>query len=321
MKRWTAALCLMLLAAAPVRARNADAALEMLIAPNNGRPACVSAGQGFEILLGTNGAQLTLEALGKAYPLEAGDAVPWGTGVRLHCTVPEAVPPGVYALRAGQDVNPAAVHVLAEAPAEYLLAFMAAPGPGGGAPDDVLRAAIGDAHSQGAALFVLAGVHQGFERLARVLDDAPLPVHVIPAGNGARAFQRYFGPAQGAFRFGPDGYLCFTAGEGPAVAEPGNDAAVLQRWQRKLRSSRWRIGLGGRAGALMDLRLQLVLFVDNPLDYCLIAETPAGEAAPPIVRSPWGSTQIGAPPASAQGFVLIHVTPAGLRPLLDAAPE
>jgi hypothetical protein len=307
-------LLLAILGAFPLQAlgRSADGQLGTLVLPNNGRPACVLAGDTIEVLLHGDEHLLQLESGGESYPLRVEARGREAQYLRLSCTVPKDLAPGIYALRAGEDRNPASVFVYAEMPETYTLATLPLR-----ADDDLPDASVlTEAHAAGAALLAIVGVDAAAAALVSPLDAAPLPVVLIPHANAVRAFERVFGPANGGFRFGPDGYLCFVSADVAQVDTIDAGDATLERWQRTLRPSRWRIGLGDRVVSLMGMRRQFVLFVDNPLDYCLVAEATDVGVGAPVFRSAWGRTTIGVPVLGGEGLTFIQVDASGLRPIV-----
>ena len=309
MKRLLPMLALVLAISAPAPARDATGALHTLLVPNSGLPACVVPGDAFEILARTESGKISLEQGAASVSLEVRESILTGQAVRLTCDVPQGTASGAWALRVGDDVNLGAVFVLPERPQTYSLAFLSLHA--GMLPD---AAVLGAAAEAGAALLVVTAVQEAFAPLVPILDAAPLPVVVCPPAEGPREFARYFGPVDTGFRYGPDGFIRFSAAVGPTLEDVGGEDAALQRWQRVLRPCRWRIGLADRIDASMGLRRQFVLFVDAPLDYCLVRESGFAPLDAPIHKTPWGRTVVGVPPTGAETpFELVVIDDAGLR--------
>jgi len=273
--------------------------------PCTGRPAVTLPGESFAVG-GAAGDSVFLELDGRriAVPVtaSAGD-LPGGPAM---ATVPLATPPGRYRLvvtgAAGLSARAGAVHVLAEAPQNYMIALVRADGLGDSESPLFSQALTASVAEASADLVIVLGAltSDGSEAAYGALVDhfAALDPPVIFCPDQAEldrgVYADVFGRPPYGVRYGQDGYLIL--GGGPSHADSGAEARMgqLHRWRRELRACRWSTGVAGRFGLDWATRSQLILFVDDPLDYLI-----AGAMPPEFGdRLPWGRTRIAAPPSA-----------------------
>jgi hypothetical protein len=226
--------------------------------------------------------------------------------------VPTTMEPGRYqlsvAMPGGARVERGPVFVLSSIPSEYRVAIVRADM--GGEDEGVFSPDLLDevASSSPDMVFVIGmltqdGTSSSYAHTARQFAALPFPTFFCPDESELLRgpYVEHFGEPVHAFRFGGDGYLFL--GSGPAHRDSGIAAQIgpIHRWRRLLRSSRWSIGVAGRFGLDWSVRSQLVLFVDDPLDYLVPGTVPAGVAE----RVPWGRTRLALP--SGGPLQIIHV--------------
>jgi len=318
MRTWLtlAALCAM----APLaHARDTEGRLATILAPSNTQPAIVVRGGQFTALLQTNAA-LRLESAAGSFDLTAVRTED-SRGRRLvTAALPPGVPAGAYALAAsslsGDDRNFRAVFVLDAPPEEYRVVVWNNPRVSASpeSPDTPLFHVTADINTGRADLVLVtgdltaSGAHEQFRIALELLNDCAAPTLVVPgpADQASGNVQPYLGAYPAAIPFGFDAYLLCPR---PAV-DLGDYAGRLHLERRGIRAARWSIGAGWDLD-YDNLRAQLVIFVDDPLDAILGATgTLTGR------NSPWGYTRIYTAP---QGRSTLEWFTAGPRPIAPAA--
>ncbi len=323
-------------------ARNPDGTLGLIRTPNNGLPVIITAGDVFEATV-TSEATLALVNDNGAWPLEAEwKSLPGGLQ-QARCQAPDDVPPGEYALYATssehEDNNRRAVFVFETIPEEYLIAHVTDTHIGTTRhprEDMAIIADVIEAVNTSEAAFALItgdltenGAEAQFLRFMEVLDTCRLPTFVVP-GNHDRMpgnYERFFGPHTYRFWFGADGYLGFDTKDFLIADSMTPQDGRLHYYRRQLRPARWSVGFTHRYDVTMGMRAQLILFVDDPLDYLMYGHyhREAGDQD----GIPWGRTTAIMTPAAINGQLrFIEVDSQGIRPLetvtaasLQAAPD
>ncbi len=170
------------------------------------------------------------------------------------------------------------------------------------------------------------GSEEEFQRVYALIEACPLPAYLSPGADGQAAYSAYFGEPVYAFTYGQDGYIStFTE------ASLGPDSGRIHEERRALIGARWSIGFGARPAALMPMREQLTLFIDDPLDaICTGAapwkpnpDAPEEEQKPRLVGgAPWGKTLSIQTPAAGEGVLRrIIVRPYGIEAAEPASPK
>lgn len=324
------ALALLMGAFLSAYARTPEGALGLVRAPHNGQPALVLPGGAFTALLQER-ADVSLVRNGAPVPLNAEPQPRPGGLTAARCQIPEDMQPGPYAIRAaaesGVDTTVRSVYVLEKFPKYYAVAHISdvhvgKPLRDGETPMDVLEAVFTSASVSDAAFALVTGdvtengKTEQFQRFLALLDTCALPTFVV-AGNhdrNALNYERFFGRGACMFRFGRDGYLGFDTKDLMVADELGAQDGLLQRYRRALKPCRWTVGFTHRYEPMMGMRAQLLLFVDNPLDFLLFGhwhrENTAGESV-----TPWGKTRISVVPAAIHGKLrVLDMTAIGLVP-------
>lgn len=102
-------------------------------------------------------------------------------------------------------------------------------------------------------------------RLTAWAENAAPVVLLCPAPGEREAFTAVGVKTPAAFRHGPDGFILLSGDALHASAQ----AAVLHRMRRDLMPCRWTFAVSDRYSGRVDMRTQLVLFVDHPVDALL----------------------------------------------------
>ncbi len=289
--------------------------------PVPGRPALVQAGGNLDLGLREEGASCRLAGPGQTFELELALSSPVA-GVRPGTAkLPVSLPPGVYDLvveyEHGAEVQPGVVHVLTEFPAAFSIAIVRAAALTEGSPDP---AGLADSLERlleptAVALTFLmgplstqhrAGVPAGIrEALARL--RLPVYVCLAEADLAQPDVAATFGPSSYPLRIGEDGFL--VLGPGLSAADPGVPGAIGDAYlaRRTLRPCRWTTGVTARFGLDWDLQGQIVVFVDDPLDFLVAGAVPAALSD----TVPWGKTRLVPSPAIPRGTLLILDVDAG----------
>ena len=280
--------------------------------PSPGRPAITVPGGHFSVdELSTGDAHLVGGDSRISVDISSNNGtLPEGAGV---IRVPTTLEPGRYQLSVaapgGERVELGPVFVLASVPSEYRVAIVRAD-TGGEGEEGVFSSALLDmvASSSPDLVFVVGtltrdGTSKAYTQVARQFAVLSLPTFFCPdeAELLRGSYVEHFGEPIHAFRFGDDGFLFL--GAGPTHRDSGAAAQIgpIHRWRRLLRSSRWSIGVAGRFGTNWSVRSQLVLFVDDPLDYLIAGAVPTGVGE----KVPWGRTPLALPPDG--GLQIINV--------------
>lgn len=317
-------------------ARQPDGTLGTLVLPNSGRPAVAAPGDTVRVVAAAaHDLALARDDTAPA-PLDAAWAPLPGGRFEAYCTLP-ALPPGRYALLAGGDRNAGAVFVRDPFPGAGTVAHVAAPAldattaPRFASFLEALATPSGDGPEPPLAVLVTgpvtaAGAPADLGALASVLDHSPLPVVLCPGGadDPGDAFARYFGPTPAAVRIGPDALLLIDSSGLIPGSAPGQ-AGHLERLRRSVMAARWTFAAAARYAPATDTRLQLVLFVDNPVDALLISRFESGPDAEALEGGvgglPWGRIPlVTAPPWDDGRYRPLAISPREFRPLEVATP-
>jgi len=292
----------------------------LILSPVSDVPTVTIAGGRFECEL-TEQAPLTLVGDKLAYSLAVEWHQPANGGVRATCTVPDAAVPGAYALQAGSGESiqrsARAVFVREEFPEEYRFAHLigvAADGNGG----RVLQRGLAIAAETGGQFVFITGetgadgAKDGLQAQVKALEDYPLPTFLC-SGQDDGAY---------VFRFGRDAYLVFRCPQPDGIEALGPYPARLHMLRREVKAARWAIGVTDRyrhspirmvpsLGLAVDLRSQITLFVDDPLDHLVAG---GGDRLDQLTLSlqgdsggdtavPWGTAPVTVTPTMAGGAV------------------
>lgn len=289
----------------------ASAAGGAIHAPRVARPAVVLPGGSFFVSLDGE-APLLLEGPGGIHALSVSALQPRGVRREGMATLPGGVVPGRYDLvaQAGEnrDVRRGAVYVVATMPEAYTLAVVRGlDGPDGGAPElpEGLAAQLAGA---GVALAVVFNAGPEGPALDDALLSLPVPAFLCAAGD-----EDVF-----TVHFGPDGYLFLGGGLKASHGATHGRLGAAHQGRRAIRASRWSIGVTQAYGLDWDVRAQMALFVDDPLDYLIADEASAGMGG----TVPWGRAEFVFSPEMPRGIIaLLNVGGSGIAPRAEAANE
>lgn len=316
----------LVLCSVQAHARENHGPLELIVLPNDGVPALTTPGGAFDVRLQEQATLSLYGEGGESFDLEVtwtGDA---GNGVLGRCTVPLNVPAGVYTLKAQDDANARAVYVYEAMPETYTIAHISDthigstrhPRPAA----EIFADIVAGVNESEAVLAVItgdlteSGTAEEFRSFLKVLSECRIPTFVTPGNHDRRAlnYERYFGTLTYAFRFGVDGYLSFDTKDYVTARGLGRQSGDLQRLRRVLKPSRWSVGFTHRYEPDMGMRSQLVLFIDNPLDYLLMGHWHR-QNKPDEIIVPWGETPTLVTPAAVDGIMrFIDMDELGLHP-------
>jgi predicted phosphodiesterase len=303
---------LALLLAANAWARGADGTLDLIRTPNDGIPALATPGATFDADLAAKGELRLVAPDGSARPL----AVQWaerpGKRFRATCTVPADLAPGGYALELAAertDRNDRAVYVFASFPKAYSVVHLTDTHVGREGADETLRKLVQRVNDAKPGFVLITGdlTDQGtpeqFQLFLDILKTCAVPTFVC-AGNHDRAglnYEHFYGPEDYMFRFGLDGYIVFDTKDSVIASDLGSQDADLYRYRRAIRSCRWSIGASHRYDPGMNMRAQITLFVDDPLNYLLAGHEHRAYDGP----IPWGNTRLILTPAAKDGALRV----------------
>lgn len=306
-----------------VDARAPDGTLSLVFTPNSLQPAIVKAGGVFETIV-SGAADLTLESSeGASLALETtrGEAASGWTRVR--CQLPADAPPGMYEIKAvagdSEDANPRSVLIVAEPPVKYAVAHFAAPRMGAEGAETRIRAAIETVNASPAHLLLISGsltangLPEEYQALITLMDACRIPSFAVagPQDGLPPLPERYLGPSPYIFWCGEDGFLGFHAPD--PYGGLGRQTSDLRVLRRTIKPARWSIGFAASFGTSSDVRDQITLLVDDPLD--LILTSPLASGKPERLPAPWGPTALAAGSGDGQDPVLFfQVTPSGFMP-------
>lgn len=299
---------------------------DAIIWPRLGYPSVNVPGGLLEAGTDTEGS-LALEQAGQLIPLEAQwSAAPAG----MHfgrAVLPAVIPPGRYTLQLtgpnGTTSRPGAVLILEKVPDDYAIAVVSSvASPEGAASAGDLNAALSGASVNLAILvgpFAPKGTEQEMEALEARLLALDIPAFLCPRSSDLRmpVFIEHFGDAFHGVTYGKDGYLLLGAGLFAQDPQTHGRLGEAHRLRRALRASRWSIGVAGDYGLGWDLRAQMALFVDDPLNALITASAPSEVGA----TVPWGKTALILPPPAPQGPIsILDISANGIRPRLQPEP-
>lgn len=272
--------------------------------PCVGRPAIAEPGGAFALSEGVSGS-LGLVTAGEEYPLTVEGPSTAFPGAAAVARVPEAVPAGRYELvlhgAEGGTRRPGAVHILSPSPEGYSVALVRADGTADGTEGlftQSLRTNL--VASSPDLIFVVGqlttdGTEAAYRALSQQFEAVLAPVFFCPDREelDRGAYINVFGNPVYGFSYGHDGYLMLGAGPAQSDSSATGQLGLIHRWRRVLRASRWSTGVAGSFGLDWIMRSQLVLFVDDPLDYLLAGDVPSGSGE----RLPWGRTRFAIAPS------------------------
>jgi predicted phosphodiesterase len=315
--RFVAFLTLIILATSGSMARKPDGTLGLIRSPNNAKPVIITTEMPFEIL-SEKEAILSLSGISGSSRINV-SWVPRPGGLFFGlCRVDSPLPPGTYALHAETnlaetDVNLRSVYITESFPESYMIAHITDTHVTSSAmPElntDTMHGIIEALNTSTASFSLITGdltengESEQFLRFIKILDMINMPTFVVPGNHDRQKenYEHFFGSSIYSFVYGQDGYLAFDTKDFLIVDEMGEQNGFLQYYRRKVRASRWSIGFTHRYDLTMGFRAQIILFIDDPLDFLIYghyhreAENQEG--------IPWGNTPIIMTPAAKDGML------------------
>lgn len=301
--------------------RNQDGTLGLIKLPNEGVPVVVAKGQDFRVLAEIKGNLFLLNEEGKRIPLQPSwrklSSGKWEATVWLS----ESYTAGPYSIQligddGKTDINYRSVWGFEGFYGYYTFAHISDIHISSPEPTDdnsiTYEKVISLLNSSDAQFVLITGdlTHNGsYEEMGTfltLLNKFTKPTFVC-AGNHDRAgdtYEKFFYTSTYAFRFGKDGFIVFDSRE-YRVANPWDEQDnVIYRYRRELKPSRWVFGVTHRYEYTMGMRLQLTLFVDDPIDFLLYGHLHRENTKEESVL-PWGRTRVFIVPACKDGFYRI----------------
>ncbi len=303
-------------------ARSEDGKLGFLKFPNNGQPAIVVRGHSFiiraqgepDVFVDTEAGLIDMTPKWRRIPGGESEAT---------IEIPAEFAPGFYNLvgnlNEAEDVQRRALLVLESARAQYAIAHIPSPGIGA-----FQEATLADAFSDETPLFLIvtgdltaSGSADEYRTLLDWLDTSSVPTLVAPGLSDSHEgrFADYFDPNPHFTMCGHDAVMAMGETAANVDEDLSGEAGAYQLLRRAMKPARWSIGISGYPPAALSARLQIVLFVDTPLDVLVTGRALANDDSPATVAwdSFQGPTRVIAPDAEDRaGIEWIRVTPAGV---------
>ncbi len=127
-------------------------------------------------------------------------------------------------------------------------------------------------------------------------------------------YEKMFYTSIYAFRYGKDGFIVYDTREYRTADGWGEQDTLLYRYRRELKPSRWTFGITHRYEYTMGIRAQIILFIDDPIDFLLYGHTHRENTKEESII-PWGKTRVYVIPAEKDGYYRIFdVGEGGLFP-------
>lgn len=149
-------------------------------------------------------------------------------------------------------------------------------------------------------------------------DRYPFSIFLLPTDNGSAApYTANHSDFPEYHKYADDGYMFLGSLHNYGGEEIDDKAGRVHRNRRFLKPSRWVVGFASNVSPAMSMRLQLTLFVDDPLDY-LIVDQVVGLEVPDDVFSklPWGPTLLGIAPTLADDYLIVlEINTQGIFPV------
>jgi len=313
-------------------ARHEDGTLGIIKLPNEGCPVILSPGQTFNIVAEQKGTIFLIDNEKNIIPLnvqweEKKTEIYKGSVILMG----EDIKAGSYSIQiitegGAKDVNPRSIWVQNEFREYYTFAHISDIHIRSDSLQDenaiTFQTIIEKLNQSDAQFILLTGdlTHEAkteqWQVFLNILNQARKPTFVC-AGNHDRNednYEKMFYTSTYAFRYGKDGYIIFDTREYRTADSWGEQDTLLYRYRRELKSSRWTFGITHRYEFTMGIRSQIILFVDDPIDFILYGHTHRENTREESVI-PWGKTRVYVVPAEKDGFYRIFdVGEGGLFP-------
>ncbi|MGC8738039.1 MAG: metallophosphoesterase family protein [Candidatus Hydrogenedens sp.] len=313
-------------------ARLEDGTLGIIKLPNEGCPVILAPGQTFKITAEQKGDVFLIDDEKHIIPLNS----QWEkknpeTYEGLITLTDKEIKEGPYAIQIvseknEKDINPRSVWIRKEFKEYYVFAHIS--------DIHILK---GDLHDENAITFqtVIEKLNQSdahfilitgdlthnalpeqWQVFLNILNQSQKPTFVC-AGNHDRDednYEKMFFTSLYAFRYGKDGFIVFDTREYRTADSWREQDALLYRYRRELKSSRWTFGITHRYEFTMGIRSQITLFIDDPIDFILYGHIHRENTKEESII-PWGKTRTYVVPAEKDGYYRIFdVGEGGLFP-------
>lgn len=305
-----------------VDARLENGTLGILKLPNEGCPVIVAPRQTFKVIAEKEGNIFLIDREKRIVPINA----QWK---KINSKISEAlvilpekdIKEGPYALQIItaeniKDMNIRSVWVQNEFREYYTFAHISDIHIRNNDPQDenarVFRSVIEKLNQSDARFILLTGdlTHDAepeqWEVFLNIMNISQKPTFVC-AGNHDRDKNNYenmFYTSTYAFRYGKDGFIVYDTREYRTADSWGEQDTLLYRYRRELKSSRWTFGITHRYELTMGIRSQLILFVDDPVDFTLYGHIHRENTKEEAIL-PWGKTRAFVIPAEKDGYYRI----------------
>jgi len=313
-------------------ARLEDGTLGIIKLPNEGCPVMLAPGQTFKVTTEQKGDIFLIDNEQRIIPLNS----QWEKKnpqiyEGLITLTDKEIKQGPYAIQIvsetnEKDINPRSVWVQNEFKEYYIFAHISDIHIRSGDPQDeyavTFQKVIEKLNQSDAHFILLTGdlthnaLPEQWQVFLKILNKAQKPTFVC-AGNHDRDednYEKMFYSSLYAFRYGKDGYIVYDTREYRTADSWGEQDTLLYRYRRELKSSRWTFGITHRYEFTMGIRSQMILFVDDPIDFILYGHIHRENTKEEAII-PWGKTRVYVVPAEKDGYYRIFdVGEGGLFP-------
>ncbi len=313
-------------------ARLDDGILGIIKLPNEGCPIILAPGQTFKVIAEQKGELFLIDSENQILSLTAQWKSPtpnlWEATVTV---VGEGIKEGPYSLQIitethTKDMNPRSVWVQNSFKEFYTFAHISDIHIRNNDPDDeqttTFQSTIEKLNQSDAQFVLITGdlthdaTMEQWGMFLKILNQCKKPTFVC-AGNHDRNkdnYEKMFYTSTYAFRYGKDGYIVYDTREYQIADSWGEQDTLLYRYCKELKSSRWVLGITHRYDFTMGIRAQIILFVDDPIDFILYGHTHR-ENTKEESMLPWGKTHVFVVPAEKDGYYRIFdIGEGGLLP-------
>lgn len=303
-------------------ARLEDGSLGILKLPNEGCPVMVAPGQTFKLTSEQKGDIFLIDKEKKIIPLNS----QWKQTnpdiyEALSILSDKEIKEGPYTIQIitpdnKKDMNPRSVWVQNEFKEYYIFAHISDIHIRNGDPQDenaiTFRNVIEKLNQSDAHFILLTGdlTHNAepeqWKIFLEIMNQSQKPTFVC-AGNHDRDKNNYedmFYTSTYAFRYGKDGFIVYDTREYRTADSWGEQDTLLYRYRRELKPCRWTFAITHRYEFTMGIRSQMILFVDDPVDFILYGHIHRENTKEEAIL-PWEKTYVFVVPAEKDGYYRI----------------
>ncbi|HOV33745.1 MAG TPA: metallophosphoesterase [Candidatus Hydrogenedens sp.] len=304
-------------------ARLEDRTLGIIKIPNEGCPVILAPGQTFKVTSEQKGELFLIDNENQILSLTAQwESLTSNLWEALVTLIGKGIKEGPYSLQIitetkTKDINPRSVWVQNSFKEFYTFAHISDIHIRSNDPDDeqtsTFQEIIEKLNRCDAHFILITGdlthdaTMEQWGMFLKILNQCKKPTFVC-AGNHDRNKDNYenmFHTSTYAFRYGKDGYIVYDTKEYRVADSRGEQDTLLYRYSRELKSSRWMFGITHRYEFTMGIRAQIILFVDDPIDFILYGHTHRENTKEESIL-PWGKTHVYVVPAGKDGYYRIY---------------